>query len=558
MKLQARFLLLFVFLFGAVALLLVVQRSFDLDRSHSVLQNELSQRHQYFQKLTKVDGQPLETLSVDYSFWDEMVNFIKNRNLQFATDNIDTGLATYGAQAAWVYRPDYSLVYYKTTEDDDASLQNLDLRLPKGFFQKLYKDHFEHFFISGSYGVMEIRAATVHPGDDSERQTPPQGFWLVGRLLNDSYIANLGDLTQSKLTIDSANTTTADRLGRQSVTFGTKLPSWDGQTVRVLTSTAQVPVVKDLEGLYNRELALLLFFAVGTVLVLIVSIWRLVLRPVSQVTDSLKKQDPKVLDRLSEDKTEFGGLARAVQQFFASEFLKSKLVELNSAKTEFLAIAAHELRSPVGNIHIFAENLSDLIATNMPKDTLLKEIQRISQAAHKATVLVNDIYQASKGGQKLDIKLTEFEFDNFVHTEVASAQYSTKQKLIIEGYTGHKVTSDVDRLGQVMTNLIRNASKYSPHADKIHIRLKYEHDTVIVEVEDYGLGISPEDQTRLFDRFFRSARVATSYPGLGLGLSICKEIIGALGGKIWLQSELGKGSKFYFSLPVSPEIPELS
>jgi len=109
-----------------------------------------------------------------------------------------------------------------------------------------------------------------------------------------------------------------------------------------------------------------------------------------------------------------------------------------------------------------------------------------------------------------------------------------------------------------MTNLIRNASKYSPHADKIHIRLKYEHDTVIVEVEDYGLGISPEDQTRLFDRFFRSARVATSYPGLGLGLSICKEIIGALGGKIWLQSELGKGSKFYFSLPVSPEIPELS
>src|SRR5688572_22936413 len=118
MKLQARFLLLFVFLFGFAVLLLVLQRSFDLDRSRFVLQNELAQRHQYFEKITKIEGQPLESLTVDYSFWDDMVNFIKQRNLQFAADNIDTGLETYGADMAWVYRPDHSLVYYKTVGDD--------------------------------------------------------------------------------------------------------------------------------------------------------------------------------------------------------------------------------------------------------------------------------------------------------------------------------------------------------------------------------------------------------------------------------------------------------
>lgn len=556
MKLQARFLLLFVFLFGAAALLLVLQRSFDLDRSRFVLKSELTQRHKYFEKITKVEGQPLESLSVDYSFWDDMVGFVQKRNLEFAADNIDSGLSTYGADMAWVYRPDHSLVYYKTVSED-ASLKDLNLALPSTFFEKLYKTHFGHFFVTGPYGLLEIRAATVHPGADADRKTAPQGFWIVGRIWDDEHIAVLGDLTQSKLTIASSTADAGDQLGTETVTFGTKLPGWDGKTVGVLMSTAQVPVVKDLENLYLRQLGLLLLFTVASTLVVIISIWRLVLRPVRQVTDSLKNQTPNALGKLAQEKTEFGSLALTVQQFFRSEYLKGKLIELNSAKSEFLAIAAHELKSPVGNVHIFAENLADLVKSNTPKDTLLKEVQRISQAAHKATVLVNDIYQASKGGQALDIKLTEFEFDTFIHNEIADAQYSTKQKLILEGFTGRKVTSDIDRLGQVMTNLIRNASKYSPDADKIIIRLKRQDNLVTVEVEDFGLGISAEDQTKLFDRFFRSAQV-TSYPGLGLGLSICKEIIEALGGKIWLKSELGKGSHFYFSLPVSRDLSELS
>src|SRR4051812_14986148 len=112
MRLQARFLLLYAFLFGAVATLLILQRTFDLDRSHFVLQNELTQRQNYFDKITSVEGQPLESLAVDYSFWDDMVTFVKERDLKFAQDNIDSGLGTYGADVAWVYRPDHSLVYF--------------------------------------------------------------------------------------------------------------------------------------------------------------------------------------------------------------------------------------------------------------------------------------------------------------------------------------------------------------------------------------------------------------------------------------------------------------
>ena len=555
MKLQARFLLLFIFLFGAVALLLVFERSIDLERSRSVLQSDLSQRHRYFEKISQLEGQPLDTLSVDYSFWDDMVNFIKQRNLTFAHDNIDTGLGTFGADAAWVYRTDDSLVYFKSATDD-ATVQNL--ALPKAFFAKLYTDHFAHFYIKEPNGLLEIRAATVHPGDDDQRKTPPQGFWLVGRYLTPELVANLGDLTQSTISLNSATASAADRLGTSTVGFGAKLPGWDSKTVAVLTSEAAVPVVKDLESSYARQLLLLLLFTLASILVVIISIWVMVLRPVREITISLKSQTPADLDRLAKAKTEFGSLARAIQQFLTSEFIKSKIIELNSAKSEFLAIAAHELKGPVGNVHIFAANLVDLVNDGNSKKELLVEVERIEMSAHKATVLINDIYQASKGGQVLELKTTEFDFDAFVRKEVADAQYSTHQHLIIEGSTDKKITSDVDRLGQVMTNLVRNASKYSPKSDKIVIRMKTEASNIVLEVQDYGLGISVEDQAKLFDRFFRSSSVSTSYPGLGLGLSICKEIIEALGGKIWLTSELGKGSHFYFSLPVTAELPELS
>jgi signal transduction histidine kinase len=555
MKLQAKFLLLFIFLFGTVAVLLVLQRSFDLGRSQSVLQSDLAARHQYFEKITHVEGHPLESLAVDYSFWDEMVNFIKKRNLQFARDNIDSGLSTYGADAAWVYRLDNSLVYFKSIPEDNT-LEKLGL--PKAFFDQLYLKHFAHFYLQKPNGLLEIQAATVHPGDDSDRKTPPQGFWVVGRYLTPGYVASLGDLTGSTITINPATAQAGDQFGTNTVSFGSKLPGWDSRPVAVITSKAEVPVVKVLENLYSRQLILLLLVSLASILAVIISISLLVLRPVREITVSLKNQTPSSLDRLAKKNTEFGSLASTVQQFFTSEFLKTKMMELNTAKSEFLAIAAHELKGPVGNVHIFAENLADLVRDSRPKAELLDEVQRISMSAHKATVLINDIYQASKGGQAIEIKRTNFDFDAFVQAEVADAQYSTKQRIIIEGSTGKKVTSDIDRLGQVMTNLIRNASKYSPDADKIVVRLAAQDSNIVLEIQDFGLGISSDDLPKLFERFFRSSSVATSYPGLGLGLSICTEIIEALGGKIWVTSEIGQGSHFYFSIPLNPEYTELS
>lgn len=563
MKLQARFLILFLVLFAVVALLLVTQRVFDLDRSKVLLENELVQHKAYFNKISSMDGQPLESISVDYSFWDDMVDFIKTKNTKFAHDNIDSGLSTYGADLAWVYRLDGSLVYYKSV-DDNPALANL--KLPDDYFKKLYSNHFGHFYLNTDQGLIEVRAATIHPGGDSQRTTPPQGYWIVARFWDDQYVSTLSDLTQSQVKLGGPKATYNDHLGGNSITFGEPLKDYDDHTVAVLNSTATVPVVENLSNLYARQLYLLIAFSIATMLMLVAAVWFMVLSPMRLIAQSLSAQNPTALGALAAQKTEFGALAQTVQQFFAQEvkiketdFIKAKLVELNQAKSEFLAIAAHELKGSVGNVHIFAENLADLITdTTTSRESLTIEVKRISHQAHKATVLINDIYQASKGGQSLVVNKTEFDFDEFVHDEVADAQYSTKQHIKVAGYSAAHITTDRDRLSQVMSNLLRNASKYSPMAQEIRVLLSRDGNSVIVQVQDDGIGIAELDQPHVFERFFRSSSVLGNYPGLGLGLSICKEIVEALGGKIWFTSSHGHGSQFFISLPVSSASVEIS
>lgn len=110
------------------------------------------------------------------------------------------------------------------------------------------------------------------------------------------------------------------------------------------------------------------------------------------------------------------------------------------------------------------------------------------------------------------------------------------------------VYADRERIRQVLINLITNAIKYSPEAKKVVIRSQKNKNFIQISVQDFGIGIPKTEQLKIFDRFYQSQNHKT-YPGLGLGLYISSEIIKANGGKMWVESDEGKGSTFYFTLP---------
>jgi PAS domain S-box-containing protein len=224
--------------------------------------------------------------------------------------------------------------------------------------------------------------------------------------------------------------------------------------------------------------------------------------------------------------------------------------QLEKRRTEFVSTASHELKTPITSMKAFGQLLEKQIDKN--GDTKYKQyIQKINQQTEKLTKLVEDLLELSRletGRLNMDEKV--FDIDDLVKETVDSMQLITKQHIILEGESHKKVKGDPERIGQVLTNLLSNASKYSPRADKIIVQIKAVGESVQVCVQDFGIGIESYYFDKIFERFFRvTGSDEKTFPGMGIGLHLSHEIISRHGGDIWVESKKGKGSTFYFSLP---------
>ena len=534
---------------------LLIQRNFEFQRTQKLLNSELNQRQKFFGNVVELEGASLKQLANDYSFWDDMVNYVKTANPVFAKENLDTGLDTFGVDTYAVYRPNGSLVSQNSVE----GLKDLRInQLSANFFKKLASNKEAHFYQKTSLGVLELRAKTIVPSSDPEHNTPAQGYWVIGRLLQKDYTNRLSQLSQTTTTLQGIESNPSSSAIGDSIAFSTQLRDWDGSSVGILRTSAKVPLINDLKKQYNRQMQLLgaLFLAISSFA--LVAIYLFVLRPIKQISMTINHQDTSYTEKLRQKNNEFGELAQTVKEFFDqkivladAEFKRNELEKLNKEKSSFLAVAAHELNGPVNNVKMFSEYLDFLIKNKKDDQAAIdKQVQRIEHQSVKINMLLNDLRAASTGQSELVFNIRNFDFDSFLQEEVEEAGFSFKHKLNLNGTTGQTINSDPDRLGQVVTNLIRNAVKYSPDADHVDIRSKFQDGQIIIEVQDYGLGISEEDQKHIFEKFFRAPSVTGNFPGLGLGLNISKRIVEGLGGKVWLQSVQGQGSTFYASLPL--------
>lgn len=230
----------------------------------------------------------------------------------------------------------------------------------------------------------------------------------------------------------------------------------------------------------------------------------------------------------------------------------TKQKELDQRKDEFIALASHELKTPLTSIKMYAQ-LVHQSAEQANDSKSIQLTQSMDKQIDKLTDLVNDLLDVSRiQSGKLIYKKELFAFDDLVKDTIEELQRVLgKHTLLLSGETNEKVKGDRDRLQQVLTNLVTNASKYSPKSNKIMIKLKKQPNSVLVAVQDFGIGIPRTLQDKIFDRFFQIDRpLAQTYSGLGLGLYITKEIVDRHQGEIWVKSEKGKGTTFYFSLPI--------
>ena len=221
-------------------------------------------------------------------------------------------------------------------------------------------------------------------------------------------------------------------------------------------------------------------------------------------------------------------------------------------KDEFISMASHELKTPVSSLKGFSYILQSWFEKEGDAKSL-ELVKKMGIQVDKLTKLIGDFLSVSRGeGQHLQLDKTDFSFNELVEECVSGKQVmAPSHQLIIENNPGITYHGDRLRLEQVLTNFLNNAIKYSPGADKIIINVEIRSGNIVVSVRDFGIGIDKEDLSRIFNKFYRVDNSSMKFPGLGLGLYISSEIIKAHNGTCWIESELGKGATFYFSLPLN-------
>jgi PAS domain S-box-containing protein len=223
---------------------------------------------------------------------------------------------------------------------------------------------------------------------------------------------------------------------------------------------------------------------------------------------------------------------------------------LQQQKDDFISIASHELKTPITSLKASLQLLNKM--KDNPSTMLPSLIVHANKSLDKVNVLIEDLLNASKANEgQLHITPKQFVLYDAIRDSCSYLNNEANYVVDIKGEIGIEVYADAARIEQVVLNFVTNAIKYAPDSKKIEICIERFNGMVKVLVIDKGPGIPPQNLRFLFDRYYRVNHNGSQYTGLGLGLYICSEIIKKHNGIIGVDSELGKGSSFWFTLPVS-------
>jgi signal transduction histidine kinase len=238
---------------------------------------------------------------------------------------------------------------------------------------------------------------------------------------------------------------------------------------------------------------------------------------------------------------------------------KSRQIEAaNRHKSEFLANMSHELRTPLNAIIGFSEVLGERLFGELNEKQAEYTDDILTSGRHLLS-LINEILDLSKvEAGRMELELATFDLPLAIdNARTFVRERATKHGIMLDVDVDERlgdITGDERKIKQILLNLLSNAVKFTPEGGRIGITARQVDSAVEISVNDTGVGIAPEDQPKIFEEF---RQVGSDYThkveGTGLGLTLAKKFVELHGGKIWVESEVGKGSKFTFTLPINPQ-----
>ncbi|NLE51273.1 MAG: GAF domain-containing protein [Chloroflexi bacterium] len=249
-------------------------------------------------------------------------------------------------------------------------------------------------------------------------------------------------------------------------------------------------------------------------------------------------------------------LASQASVALRQSLLFNEVLELEKVKSEMIRMASHDLRNPLNNILGYIELVNMTLDPAQQTPEIEEYMGSLRRSAKTMQSLIDDLLTLERVESERESEWQEFDLSGLVYEVTESEQSSAFLRnihLALAREVDHApVFGSMTQLRQAISNLIGNAVKYTPDGGQVEVQFAQEGQRLQFSVKDTGYGISPERQTRLFERFYRAREPGTDHiPGTGLGLSLVKTVIERHGGQVWYESEVGVGSTFGFWLPAA-------
>ncbi len=267
-----------------------------------------------------------------------------------------------------------------------------------------------------------------------------------------------------------------------------------------------------------------------------------------------------IISKIGHKAVRHSAIEQSVQGRRMSIQLEQKDQELEPAtqlEDKFISMVSHELKTPMttisGHTQLMLRRLSKLPELSSELNSIRNELERINGQTHRLNAIVDELLDLNNiRVGKIDLRIRACNLVGLCHEVVEDQQFLTNRTIELDVPKGPiTLQADYEHLSQVLVNLLSNALKYSPEEALVKVSVQQENGDALIQVLDNGPGIPKEQQVHISEAFYRAPELQlSSKSGLGLGLTICKEIVERHHGHIWCDSELGKGSTFFVELPI--------
>lgn len=566
MRTQRRILLLFAL--SSALFLIGVTSTYFFSRARQLhfKKSEIENRQYSVDISWMKSAEYLYKFAVDYSLWDELTKFANGENPGWAEDNINTLLKTSMIRYVWVYDKNCKLTYSMF----DSDHLKIDNPAPLSSFSTLFdikenpKKHFCHFYINSGDSLIEISGAAIHSSKDYDRKSRPQGFFFIGRVVDKESLDELEAITNStvKLSFDNAADFETDKY---RTVISKYIQDWEGKRIARVDFISEDKFTKTEDEYYMYSLSVYLIFVIAVLIIAFVVIKKNITRPLLLITESLDNQSEKPIHTLLDNPDEFGKIAHLIKNSFIQkqelekhsnliEEQNQQLEELNATKDKFFSIIAHDLKNPFGVILATTEFMTNP-NYHLSMEEYIDFSKDINQTARVLFNLLENLltWARSQRGQ-IPYQPDMVNVNELINNNCMMLQQQAESKKIhLKTDLEDNLIAYIDEnmITTVIRNLMTNAIKFTNEKGEITVKSRDYNDKFIqISVRDNGVGIAEDVIKKLFRIDVNVTTAGTSQEkGTGLGLILCKEFVEKNGGKIWVESEIGKGSKFKFTIP---------